>query len=255
VRRCTTEKADTEGFFTKSVGLVQVCLPSAYTWLSTSATGGNYGSYAGTACGSGTYTPTKTFLYSTTTTKNCVTDSGKFYTYKTVFADETATKVGVDYDLMDDQTCAAPQWQKSPLKMTCTELKVAGVTIGNFKFMPVAAGDLATGGMSAEKSVVFQTFGATDTTCAGTVVATTWGGVYSTGCADTSKTANNWKVRHSLHATRASSTFSCSPLLIRLLFSHHSSAMTQLARSRSLVHPWRLTLIMLGRPLALSSPE
>ena len=32
---------------------------------------------------------------------------------------------------------------------------------------------------------------------------------------------------HSLHATRASSTFSCSPLLIRLLFSHHSSARTR----------------------------
>ena len=225
-------------------------------WRPTSATGGEYGSYVANDCTSGAYTPTKTFSYSTTTTKNCVTDAGKFYTYKTAFADATPTKVGVDYDLVNDQTCAAPQWQKAPLVNVCTELKAYGsTTIGNFKFWSVAAGDLATGGMSAEKSVVFQTFGAGDTTCTAMVVATTWGGVYSTGCADTSKTANNWKVRHSLHATRASSTFSCSPLLIRLFFSHHSSAMTQLARSRSLVHPWRLTLIMLGRPLALSSPE
>jgi hypothetical protein len=179
---------------------------------------------------SGTYTPTKTFSYSTTTTKNCVTDSGKFYTYKTVFADETATKVGVDYDSVNDQTCAAPQWQKAPLVNVCTGIRShSGMFYGTFKFLPMAAGDLATGGMSAEKSVVYQEFLAKD--CTGLPFVSVWGGVYSTGCADTSKTANNWKVRHSLHATRASSAFSCSPLLIRLLFSHHSSAMTKLARS------------------------
>ena len=233
VRRCTTEKANTAvgtaGYFIKSVGLVGVCQALGYMWRPTSATGGEYGSYSATNCASGTYTPTETFSYSTTTTKNCVTNSGKFYTYKTVFADATATKVGVDFEVEDSQTCASPEWQGAPLVNVCTEIKTSGISMGGFKFLPVAAGDLATGGMSAEKSVVYLQFLAAD--CTGVAHTLEWGGVYSTGCADTSKTFNSWKVRHSLHATRAFSTFSCSPLLIRLLFSHHSSAMTKLARS------------------------
>ena len=229
VRRCTTEKADDiYKYIIKEARLVGVCGVSTQSSFPTSATGGVYGTYSGLTCGAGTWTVSETFSYSTTAAKNCVTKSGKFYTYKTVFADETVTKVGVDLDVLNPITCAAPYWQKTPLTGVCTEVTVLGSQFGNVKFLPLAAGDLATGGMSASKSVMYIKFANGDTTCA-TTVSMAWGGVYgTTGCADISgPPTENWKVRHSLHATRASSTFSCSPLLIRLLFSHHSSARTR----------------------------
>jgi len=189
---CTTEKADSIGYFTKTAGLPGLCLSSQHTWTSTSATGGVYGFWSGSTCGAGTWTALETFLYSTTAAKNCLTKSGKFYTYKTVFADATVTKVGADYDLINDVTCAAPQWQGAPLTGVCTNMETLGSTDFYVKFLPMGAGALATGGMSASKSVVVLKYAMADTTCAGIPTAN-WGGVYGTGCADTSKTISNWK--------------------------------------------------------------
>lgn len=192
---CTTEKADDiYKYIIKEARLVGVCGVSTQSSFPTSATGGVYGTYSGLTCGAGTWTVSETFSYSTTAAKNCVTKSGKFYTYKTVFADETVTKVGVDLDVLNPITCAAPYWQKTPLTGVCTEVTVLGSQFGNVKFLPLAAGDLATGGMSASKSVMYIKFANGDTTCA-TTVSMAWGGVYgTTGCADISgPPTENWK--------------------------------------------------------------
>ena len=161
----------------------------------TSATGGEYGVWSSPSDCTGTFTATTTFTYKTSATVNCVTITGTtptYHTYQTIFPDTTATKVGVDQDLLDDTTCATPQWQGAPLTGACTTATIAGSSF-YYKFYPLAAGVLADGGFSASKSVAYAQW-TSSATCAGHPDLSYWGGVYSsTSCADTDVTMVNWK--------------------------------------------------------------
>ena len=173
----------------------ELCGASDQMYKVVSPSGGESGFYfygtAGQEC-TGTFVRSFSFEYSTTAVKNCVTANGNFFTYKAVFADSSVTKVGVDFDVANDATCAEPQFQAAAITGACTEIVAAGSTIAYVKFYPLAAGVLADGGMSAEKSVAVFLWQPGTGACTGPG-AGQWGGVYSTGCADTDKTAFNWK--------------------------------------------------------------
>ena len=172
-----------------------ICVGDTSGYRPTSATGGEYGVWGSGSDCTGSFSPISAFTYKTDTAVNCVTQSTNYYyTYQAIFPDTTATKVGVDQNVLDDTTCATPYWQGAPLTGVCTAAVLAGSTTSvGYKFYPLAAGVLADGGFSASKSVAYAEW-YQDTTCAGAPSAAYWGGVYPlTDCSDTDAPPRNFK--------------------------------------------------------------